>query len=242
LCARTAIETVLPTRVAAAETAADVPESELYAAERELVEQASPRRRAEFAAVRRCARRAMAERGLAAAPLLPGDRDAPGWPAGVVGSMTHCAGYRAAAVALSSEIAALGIDAEPHAALPAGVRGRIAAPAEQDHLASLPSATGEVHWGRVFFAAKEAVYKAWFPLARRPLGFADAELRIDPAAGRFTARILAPEPPVGEIAGRFAIRDGLVLTAVAVPARVVCGQAPSGIRFPRSSEHGRAGA
>jgi 4'-phosphopantetheinyl transferase EntD len=236
------IKAVLPGCVASVETFTDVAEAALFPRERELVEGASPRRRAEFAAVRHCARRAMAERGLPAAPLLPGDRGAPGWPAGVLGSMTHCAGYRAAAVALGTELAALGIDAEPHAALPAGVRGRIASPAEQHHLASLPSATGEEHWDRVLFAAQEAVYKAWFPLTRSRLGFADAELRIDPAAGRFTARILAPEAAIGELSGRFVVRDGLVLAAVAMPTSAVCGHRRSGIPSLRSSDHERAGA
>jgi 4'-phosphopantetheinyl transferase EntD len=213
------IETILPTCVAAVEARADVPETELYAAERGSVAGASPRRRAEFATVRHCARRALASLGLPPAALLPGDRGAPEWPAGVVGSMTHCAGYRAAAVAYAWQVAALGIDAEPHAALPAGLLGRIASPTERDHLVELATSSAEVCWDRVLFAAKEAVYKAWFPLTRRPLGYADAALRFDPAAGRFAARLLVPAPPIGEFPGRVAVRDGRVLAGVTVSAR-----------------------
>ncbi len=50
------------------------------------------------------------------APILPGQRGAPRWPAGVVGSMTHCAGYRAAVVARADEVTSLGVDAERRAA------------------------------------------------------------------------------------------------------------------------------
>ncbi|WP_158717200.1 4'-phosphopantetheinyl transferase family protein [Streptomyces sp. NRRL F-4474] len=71
-------------------------------------------RRREFATVRRCARQSLAALGIPPMPLLPGERGAPLWPRGTVGSMTHCLGYRAAAAARADEITALGIDAEPH--------------------------------------------------------------------------------------------------------------------------------
>ncbi|MFD3676463.1 hypothetical protein [Streptomyces sp. NPDC058613] len=40
----------------------------------------------------------------------------PVWPSGIVGSMTHCTGYRAAAVARTGHLVALGVDAEPNGA------------------------------------------------------------------------------------------------------------------------------
>ena len=77
-----------------------------------------------------------------------------------------------------------------------------------------------IHWSRLIFSAKESVYKAWFPVARRWLGFEEATVAIDPAAGTFHAR-LTVEPPGrragANIAGRYLIEDGLVLTAIAVP-------------------------
>jgi 4'-phosphopantetheinyl transferase EntD len=65
---------------------------------------------------------------------------------------------------------------------------------------------------------KESVYKAWFPLARRWLGFEEARVAVDPDAGTFRARLLI-EPPAGvpvEFNGRYLIKDGLVLTAIVV--------------------------
>ena len=38
-----------------------------------------------------------------------------------------------------------------------------------------------VCWDRLLFSAKEAVYKAWFPLAGRWLGFEDADRRRRPS-------------------------------------------------------------
>ena len=77
-------------------------------------------------------------------------------------------------------------------------------------------------WDRLLFSAKEAVYKAWFPLTRRWLDFEEADVTIDPD-GRFTARVLAADPSadghdLSRLTGRWLARDGLVLAVVVVPA------------------------
>ena len=87
--------------------------------------------------------------------------------------MTHCAGYRAAAVARSGDLAAVGIDAEPHAPLPPDVLELVARPEERVELTALEEARPDLHWDRILFSAKEAVFKAWFPLTRRWLDFTD---------------------------------------------------------------------
>src|SRR5262249_33599292 len=61
-------------------------------------------------------------------------------------------------------------------------------------------------WDRLLFSAKESVYKAWFPLARRWLGFEEADVTLDPA-GRFTARLLVPGPVSG-FTGRWTVHNG----------------------------------
>jgi len=138
----------------------------------------------------------------------------------VVGSMTHCAGYRAAVVAHAADVAALGVDAEPHAPLPDGVLDAIALPAELARTAGLAAARPLTCWDRILFSAKESVYKAWFPLTGRWLDFAEADIVVDPA-GSFTARLLVPGPSIRGVAvttfsGRFVVDGGLVLTVVAI--------------------------
>lgn len=81
--------------------------------------------------------------------------------------MTHCDGYRAAAVARRETIASIGIDAEPHAALPDGVEKLTALPEERMALTRLAVTHPHIHWDRLLFSAKESVYKAWFPLIRQ---------------------------------------------------------------------------
>jgi hypothetical protein len=78
--------------------------------------------------------------------------------------MTHCSGYAAAAVGRLQRISAIGIDAEPDAPLPDGVLDLVATPAERDRLAMTQHEPDSPNWDRLLFSAKEAVYKAWFPL------------------------------------------------------------------------------
>ncbi|WP_320782874.1 4'-phosphopantetheinyl transferase family protein [Streptomyces sp. CRN 30] len=223
------IEDVLPGSVAAEEayghgTAGHTP---LHPEEEPLVARAVPKRRREFTVVRSCARRAMERLGVPAQPVLNGERGAPRWPDGLVGSMTHCDGYCAAALVRATDLASLGIDAEPDAPLPEGVLSVVALPSETDRLRRLAAERPHVHWERLLFSAKESVYKAWFPLTGQWLDFSEADIEIteDPDAkgrGAFRAELLVPGPTVGGrrltgFDGRWAARDGLLVTAVAVP-------------------------
>jgi 4'-phosphopantetheinyl transferase EntD len=216
------IEEILPAAAATAETLDDSGEVILFPAEEALVGRAVEKRRREFATGRACARQALDSLGVPPAPIGSGERGEPLWPDGVVGSITHCDGYRACAVARSVDLATIGIDAEPHAPLPDGLIGDIAGPEERPRLAALADADPNLHWDRLLFSAKESVYKAWFPLARAWLGFEDATLTIDPA-GAFAARLLVPGPtvdgrPIEGFEGRWLVRDGIVVTAIAVAA------------------------
>ncbi|MBX6384282.1 MAG: 4'-phosphopantetheinyl transferase, partial [Microbispora sp.] len=108
------ISEILPPWVASAESFGDVPEETLLPEERPFIAQAVDRRRREFVTGRHCARLALARIGVPPGPIPRGERGAPVWPAGTVGSITHCSGYRAAAVAPAHLARAIGIDAEPH--------------------------------------------------------------------------------------------------------------------------------
>lgn len=143
------------------------------------------------------------------------------WPAGVVGSITHCDGYRASAVARVRDILTVGIDAEPHVALPDGLLPDIARPEELTDLRRLRIEQPEIHWDRLLFSAKESVYKAWFPLAERWLGFEDAIIEFEPQSGQFIAKLLVPGPSIGgctlrSFSGRWMVSRGIVATAIAM--------------------------
>lgn len=208
------LEEILPAEVECAESFADLP-APLYPQEAVLLKRSSARRRREFATVRACARNALGRLGLPPVPLPPGTGGAPCWPSGIVGSMTHCDGYRGAALARAAQVRTIGIDAEPAFPLPRGVLGLIASTWEREALSPLAAAYPSVCWDRLLFCAKEAVYKAWYPLTGQWLNFRDATVQIE-ADGSFRAAILAPGSTVDGFAGRWLSRDGLVLAAIAV--------------------------
>lgn len=196
----------------------------LFPEEEAVVGRAVDKRRREFATVRSCARDALVALGHPRAPIIPGERGAPRWPEGTVGSMTHCSGYRAAAVAHTAEYAAIGIDAEPDEPLPKGVLESIALPEEQVRLKKIATDHPAAAWDRLLFSAKESVYKAWFPLARKWLDFEEADIVIDPVQQTFSARLLVDGPEVDGrsltgFEGRWVTERGIVATGIAL-ARV----------------------
>lgn len=209
-------------RVTVVETREDPADPFLFPEEAEVVARAVDKRRNEFATVRQCARTALAELGVRPAPILPGPKGAPRWPDGIVGSMTHCAGYRAAAVARASDVLSIGIDAEPAAPLDSGdVLDLVTDEKERTALARLGVRHPEVPWDRLLFSAKESVYKTWFPLTGRWLGFEDARVDLGPD-GTFTAALLVPGPKVAGreltgFAGNWLIRDGIAVTGIVMP-------------------------
>ncbi|WP_344669252.1 4'-phosphopantetheinyl transferase family protein [Catenulispora yoronensis] len=224
LAARALIAEIVPAPAECVDTREEL-DAELLAGELEHIARAVPSRRAEFVSGRTCARLALARLGLGPRPILAGARGEPKWPRGIVGSITHCAGYRGAVVARSAQIASVGIDAEPNAALPEGVLDAISLPAEQAWIERLSTTHQGVSWDRLLFSAKEAVYKAWYPLTLRWLDFVDAAVTVEPERGRFTAKLRTGGPVVGgrevsEFSGRWVVRENLILAAVTVPPRV----------------------
>jgi 4'-phosphopantetheinyl transferase EntD len=188
--------------------------------EEPLIARSVAKRRNEFITVRHCARTALGALGLSPVPILKGDKGEPCWPDGVVGSLTHCTGYRGAVVARSAVVRSVGVDAEPHDVLPDGVLDVISSEAERRAMTALPVG---VHWDRILFCAKEATYKAWFPLTKRWLGFEDAHITFDVdgsgSTGGFQSAILidgstSSGPPLTTLAGRWSVEQDLVLTAI----------------------------
>lgn len=196
--------------------------SALYPQEAAAIARALPKRRQEYASVRMCARRALSGLRVPPAPVLAGQRGAPQWPAGIVGSMTHCAGYRAAAVGHSSDFLGLGIDAEPNEPLPEGLLEFTSLPQERARIGGLADLAPEICWDRLLFSTKEALFKTWYPLTERELGFDEAEIHFE-LESYFSGRVLVPGPVVdGErlevFGGRWLCRDGFIVTAIAVTA------------------------
>lgn len=177
-----------------------------FAEELEAVAQASPKRQRDFLAGRLYAHRALDELGATPAPLLAHSDRTPRWPADVVGSISHCEGYCAVAVARRSQVTGVGLDVER-----GGPLGRNITPivCTAYDLAQLPAAPPPAphDWAKLLFCAKEAFYKCYYPLARQFLEFADVHVTLR-ADGTFSAQLVRADAPSAagtrELQGRWA--------------------------------------
>jgi 4'-phosphopantetheinyl transferase EntD len=191
----------------------------VFPEEEALIQDAAEARRVEFRTGRACAHAALRKLGLEPAPVLRGVRREPLWPQGTVGSITHTAGFCAAAVAQTQDYQALGLDAELDARVSAEFVRRVCSGTEITRCAAL----GPIdQMANVVFSAKEAIHKLQYPLTGQVLYFRDLEIELDPAqtgAGTFGARFLCPSLPFQRgqlLAGRWRREAGLILTGAAL--------------------------
>lgn len=221
--ARPLLTGLLPSAVVHVERVGPASAATLLGAEMQAMQGAPPQRRRQFATVRGCARAALAQLDAPVGALLPDRRGAPRWPAGVIGSMTHCEGYSAAAVARTDDVIAVGIDAEPDLPLPPGLHRDVMVPRERRGVERRAANRCDVNLDRLVFSAKESVFKLWYPLVRSELGFDEVVIILDHSCQQFTARLRRPAPApdgrtIRRLEGRWASRGGLLVTATAVPA------------------------
>jgi 4'-phosphopantetheinyl transferase EntD len=192
----------------------------LRAEEAQHVARAVPKRVAEFAAGRACARQALAELGIVDFPLRVGADREPLWPEGITGSITHTAGFCGVVAARTTAVRSLGIDAELSTAVHRRLWRHIATEEELRWLQGLrPSRAGLM--ASLLFSAKEAFFKCQFPLTREWLNFADVTTHIERGGFRISAtrglalEALAPAP----WAGRYVRQAPLIVTGLSLPAR-----------------------
>jgi 4'-phosphopantetheinyl transferase EntD len=196
----------------------------LYPEEAKMLEGCVEKRQREIAAGRRCARRALAQLGIARFPVRAGPDRAPIWPETIVGAITHtdgCAdGYCGVAVGAYRQFAGIGIDAEPRLPLPDELWSWILDEAEKQQ--TLQSAEPGIH-ARLVFSAKETTYKALYPTLKRILEFSDVHIDTKVADGLFLARLTGTVasqtdlPSNAPLIGRLVMDNELIVTAMALP-------------------------
>lgn len=179
---------------------------------------ASEKRRKQFLLGRRAIREALAQIGVTSSDALGRAADGQAlWPAGLTGTVAHHSDHAAAAVVPSAARLALGIDLESSYPRRGDIASRICVAEELKWLNLLPLEER----GRTIieiFSAKEAIYKALYPLHRKFFGF-DA-VTLTPATEGFDATLRFALTPPFERGTRFGVRlsrgDGLVFAAVAL--------------------------
>ena len=143
---------------------------------------AAPKRRAEFATGRFCARLALERFALGSAALLVDPDRAPCWPPGILGSITHTDGYCAVVVASEKNLRGVGLDAEIVRSVELALAPQILTDNEMRRLVNRPLATQQISLA-LAFSAKEAVFKCQFPMTRSWIDFREVEISAE--RGRF---------------------------------------------------------
>jgi 4'-phosphopantetheinyl transferase EntD len=183
--------------------------------ERAIVAAAVDNRRHEFAAGRILARRLLQSLGFER-PLKRLSDGTPGWPAGIVGSITHCATLAAATVCRSENCCGLGIDVDIRRPLPSEGAALVLT-SHETYWTAASEANADA--GLLVFCAKEALYKAIYPLTRQFIEF--NSVNITPARSRkaFSAELrvdIAPFRRGDVLPGRWCVTNLYVAAAVTI--------------------------
>jgi 4'-phosphopantetheinyl transferase EntD len=193
---------------------------DLFDEEQVAIRHAVARRRHEFIAGRVLARAAMV--GLGAQPqCVPAGPDrSPAWPPGIVGSITHSVSWCAVAVARADEVGSIGIDIEEAGAVGPELWPTVCTAAELEWLATLPE-QDRAGAATILFSAKEAVFKAQYPLTGRMLDHQQVGIRVAADRRHFVAEV-AKGPKIGGVAngkleGRLRVSNGMVATSAVIP-------------------------
>ena len=155
--------------------------------EEALGPRAIERRRMFFALGRAAARDALGELGFARVAIGRGPGGEPLWPSGVVGAISHAGDLAIAVVGMRADYVGLGVDVEELSRGPSPRAARLICRPSEMEWADVESGTERL---AMLFSAKEAVFKALYPIERVWLGFSDAELTWRPERCVFEARVL----------------------------------------------------
>ncbi|MBN2342488.1 MAG: 4'-phosphopantetheinyl transferase superfamily protein [Deltaproteobacteria bacterium] len=156
----------------------------LFPEEMRILEKAVEKRKREFSAGRMLARQAMEQLGLSPCAIGVGAHREPLWPEGIVGSITHCSSWCAAALGYDTAMKYVGIDVEDYEnrTLSPNLVKSICVPEETRWLSTFGQQDA-ARLAMAVFSAKESLFKALFPVARSFLGFEGAQIVFSEPVG-----------------------------------------------------------
>lgn len=141
------------------------------------------------------------------------DGRVPVWPAPLSGSITHSRDLACAVVCTGA--LSIGIDLELSGRVTPKLHRQLFTDREQLKLAQLGADAPTIA-----FSAKEAVYKAAFPLFQRFIGFKEVELDLDLANGTFSATYVGqfePQKAINTGAGYFVLAEDQLIALYVLP-------------------------
>jgi 4'-phosphopantetheinyl transferase EntD len=190
------------------------PLANLYQTETDYIACAVAGRQCEFAAGRTAARDAMRQLGQPPCAIPAGSDRAPIWPAGLTGSISHTKSLCVAVV--TRDAASIGIDLEEATPLDPQLIPTICTMDEQAQIAGADMALR----AKLVFSAKEAAYKAQYPLTKALFGFDHFAVALNLERQTFKATFQMDVGRFKEghvLQGRFVDVAGHFVTAVTLP-------------------------
>lgn len=144
----------------------------------------APKRREQFVLGRCAAHLALRKlHHYDASPIGRKFGGAPAWPTPFVGSITHCGDWAIAAVANARDLNSIGIDLEQSSAVAVNeIIDFVTTAREREWVLSAPDTQLRL---AAVFSAKEAAYKALFPLCGRFFDFQAIEITPSPERSSF---------------------------------------------------------
>lgn len=193
----------------------------LFDTERNCVEHAVESRLREFASGRACARAALAQLGLPAMPIPAGPDRAPIWPLGYAGSISHANGHCVAVATRTTQgkhgLTSLGVDIEQLGVVTPDLWPQLMHSKEMERLQAMREMERALT-ATLIFSAKEAFYKAQFPLTKSWIDFDDVVIEV--CDQTYVVHINNTDLPIARWAqtfeGRFLVELTHVVTAMAI--------------------------
>jgi 4'-phosphopantetheinyl transferase EntD len=206
-----AIRKILPPAIGFAGGALARAQIALFPAEEELIRASAAKRIVHFTAGRCYARQALRQIDVDPVAILVGRNHAPMWPAGVVGSISHCDAFCGVVVARRESVRAIGLDVEDSSPLDSNLMATVWTGDELAHAANgSPLGAGDA--AKLLFIIKESFYKAYAPATREFLEFQDVRATIDWTKHCFRIALVNSRKPdlfgKRSLAGRFGSKSG----------------------------------
>lgn len=139
--------------------------------------QFSEKRFADFSTGRFCAMKVLEQYGISDAIVPIGKDREPIWPAGFVGSISHCDKLSGAIIAMKSDYISLGLDIEEIGIVTPELWDLVLTENEKNYLYGLSEEDKRIQ-STAIFSIKEAFYKFQYPLTKTFLDFLDVEVAL----------------------------------------------------------------
>jgi 4'-phosphopantetheinyl transferase EntD len=183
----------------------------IFLEEFQAIRSACLKRQREFRAGRAAARQSLKLIGAPSISIPPAADRTPIWPSGYIGSISHCESLCGAIAASSSDLFGIGLDLESAQVLTEDIIPLVLDVSEEECIIR-EAKLGRGLSAALAFSAKEAFYKAVYPVERRLMDFLDVTLTVFRAGECYGGFLVSSASRHWDGAGRWEIIGGVIHT------------------------------